>query len=255
MFRMTSKAVRETVDTMRLPIDVTSNWHNLFNHRNNLPPQEHCNRAFGQLRVLSTVCLVTTLKLIDCGLQGQALEPLAAVLPHCPGLEHLDLSFNGMGDAGLQIIEAPIAGCTTIKKLVMTCNFLGDDGATRLASVLTHLPGLQYLDVARNGISGVGLNSIAQALLHCPQLSVLLLNHNRTADDVESLRDVLPMCQALTMIDVSHTDLGMPGLMCLFDAMPYLRQLYIHSVGNPDIDFFTRTPAFNQVTNILAIVP
>lgn len=253
MVRMASKAVRETVDKMRLPLDVSSNWHNLFNHRNNLSPQEHCNRAFGQIRVLSTVCLVTTLKLIDCGLQGQALQPLAAVLPQCPGLEHLDLSFNGIGDAGLQVVEASIAGCTAIKKLVVTCNFLGDDGATRLGSVLAHLTNLEYLDVARNGISGVGLSSIAQALPHCPKLSFLFINHNRTANDVESLRHVLPMCQALTMIDVSHTDLGMPGLMCLFEAMPYLRQMYIHSVGNPDIDFFAGMPVSHQGTDILTV--
>jgi hypothetical protein len=246
MLRMTSKAAAATVDKMRLPVALS------------------CKRGkfdssgYKQLRVLSSVCLVTTLKLIDCLLKDQTLnliKPLAAVLPHCRGLEHLDLSFNCIGDAGLHMLQAPIAGCTRLTKLVMSSNCFGDDGATRLAEVLTHLPALQYLDVSRNSVSGPGLESIAQALPHCPRISVLLFGHNRTANAVEPLAAVLPMCQFLTLIDVSYTDLGMHGLMIMFAARPHLRYLEIHAVGNPDIADFTNSSDFVRLDAVFSPEP
>lgn len=237
MFRMTSKAVREAVDQIRgLPVAVSCKSRNV-----RVPVAvETADRYIPlcQLRLLSRVCLVTTLKLIDCLLQGEAVRSLAAVLPQCRALEHLDLSFNCMGDAGVYMLQTPIARCARLTKLVMTSNCFGDEGASRIAEVLTHMPALEYLDVARNSISGPGLQSIAQALPHCPRISVLILSHNRTADAVGPLADVLPLCQALTLIDVSYTDLGMMGLMLLFATKPHLRCLTIHAVGNADITSF-----------------
>lgn len=237
--RMASKGLREVLDTLRLPLSATSNWHNLFEHRNNLPPQQHCQLAFGQLRVLSNVSLVTTLSLIDCSLQGRSLQPLAQVLPQCPGLEHLDLSWNAIEDAGLQMLAPSIAGCTRIKRLVLTANFLGDIGAEHLAPILAQLPELEYLDVARNGLKGLGLASIAHALAHCPKISTLLLNHNLTSDDIDPLTCVIPLLQNLAVIDLSYTDLGTTGLMLMFCAMPHMRRLHLATAGNPHIQSLT----------------
>lgn len=236
MFRMTSKAAAAIVDKMRLPVSLSCKRIKFFD--------KEFNMRYNLLHLLSSVCLVTTLKLIDCLWHEQelhlksplvAIQPFAAVLPHCPGLEHLDLSFNAIGHAGMIMLQVPIAGCTRLTKLVMTSNYFGDEGASRLAEVLTHLPALEYLDVARNSISGRGLKSIAEALPHCPRISCLLLMHNRTANEVDSLAAVLPLCQALNVIDVSYTDLGFPGLHILFAARPHARCMHIHAIGNLDL--------------------
>ena len=243
--RMASKATRDAVDTMLLPVAVTCSRRTFADSGYNM--------CYNQLRLLSSVCLVTTLKLIDCLKQGEVLTsiaPLAAVLPQCRGLEHLDLSFNCIGTAGLYMLQAPIAGCAGLTKLVMSGNCFGDEGATCLAEVITRLPALEYLDVARNSISRDGITSIAQALPHCPRLSVLLLGHNRTANAVDSLAVVLPLCPALTLIDVSHTGLGMEGLMIMYCALPHLRFVQIHAVGNPKID---NVACSNVLTRIHAL--
>ena len=254
VIRMASKGLRQVLDTLRLPLSATSNWHDLFEHRNNLPPKEHCQLAFAQLRLLSNVTLVTTLSLIDCSLQGCSLQPLAEVLPHCPGLEHLDISWNAIEDEGLQMLAPSIAGCTRIKKLVLAANFLGDDGAETLAPILARLPQLEVLDVSRNGLTGTGLASIAEALPHCPKISTLLLSHNITANDVDSLTSVIPLLQNLVVLDLSYTDLGTTGLMLMFCAMPHMRRFHLATTGNPDVQSLTENMHFFSADHVVVSV-
>lgn len=248
--RMTSKAIRKQTDKMRLPIAVHSNWHNMFEGRNALSARDHHNQAFSQLRVLSSVCVLTTIALVDCDLQqvflrvvgqptdcrGLALQPLADVLWQCPDLEDLDLGWNGISSAGLERFADPLAACTRLTKLAMHGNLIGNLGAARLAGVLAQLPALAYLDVSRNNITGLGFAKIAQALPNCPAIAVLRLEHNKIGDNLEELAAAMPLCMALRHIDVSHTDLGMFGLLLMFSARPFLRHIEIVKEGNPDIE-------------------
>lgn len=233
--RMTSKAMREQIDKMRLPIALRSNWHNLFDHRNGLSLQDHRSLTLRQTLLLSRLFLVTTIELIDCDVFGRAMQPLSEVLLQCRSLEHLDVSFNGIENEGLKIIAGPLAACTKLKSLNFAGNFIGNDGAARLAAVLVHFPALKHLDLSRNRLNGSGLASIAQALPLCPKLAVLKLDNNNFGGDVRSLANALPLCPALVIIDLSHTDLDTLGAVHLIKALPHSRHICIQTTGNPAI--------------------
>ena len=103
-----------------------------------------------QLTTLSTWCLITTIELPSCKIEGQDAERLAGVLAQCPALAHFNLS------AGY---------CAS------SANRIGAAKAERLAEVLARCRSLAHLDLMGCGIGQDGAESFAGVLAKCATLT------------------------------------------------------------------------------------
>jgi hypothetical protein len=125
MLRSTSKIFKGVVDKLRLPAAIclsSSFWKDARNGT----AAEKLQFVMRQLTTLSTWCLITTLELPSCNIEGQDAERLAGVLAQCPTLAHFNLS------AGYCASRA---------------HRIGAAGAERLAEVLARCRSLAHLDL------------------------------------------------------------------------------------------------------------
>jgi Leucine-rich repeat (LRR) protein len=238
MMRKTSKQMRDTVDKMTLPIFVVSRFHKLFYNDSKPSPTEHIGLAFSQLRVISSVCLITKIELVDCGLNSENMHLLARIISDSPDLTYLDIGFNDI-QAGINEIFDPLAKCSRLTTLILTGNFIGDVGLKGLEDVVAHLSELQYLDLSRNNITSEGLESFAPSLIFTPRLRFLHLSNNKTCNGVSTLSSVMHLCSDLIHIDLSHTNFGTFGYMLMYMNMPRLRRVTLVLIGNKSLDEVT----------------
>ena len=96
MLSRTSKIVEEVVDKMRLPAVVRLS-RSFWGDARNGTFAEKLQIVLRQLTLMTERCLISTLELSRCKIEGQDAESLAEVLVQCPALAHLHLSRNDIG--------------------------------------------------------------------------------------------------------------------------------------------------------------
>uniref|UniRef100_A0A8C7Y5J9 Dynein axonemal assembly factor 1 n=1 Tax=Oryzias sinensis TaxID=183150 RepID=A0A8C7Y5J9_9TELE len=103
----------------------------------------------------------------------------------------------------------------------LRCLFLNDNQILKLEN-LQPLTKLCTLNVSNNYIS------VLENLAYLPRLSTLQVAHNK----LETLEDVAHLCQclAISVLDLSYNSLHDPEIVCVLEAMPELRVLYL--MGN-----------------------
>uniref|UniRef100_A0A3P9KVZ4 Uncharacterized protein n=1 Tax=Oryzias latipes TaxID=8090 RepID=A0A3P9KVZ4_ORYLA len=103
----------------------------------------------------------------------------------------------------------------------LRCLFLNDNQILKLEN-LQPLTKLCTLNVSNNYIS------VLENLAYLPRLSTLQVAHNKleTLEDVAHLRQ----CLTISVLDLSHNSLHDPEIVCVLEAMPELRVLYL--MGN-----------------------
>ena len=79
-------------------------------------------------------------------------------------LEELDISYNNIGDGGVELLSQKLAHSTTLKCLVMMYCNIGEVGASELARALTINSSLEILQMNGNIIGHSGATEIATAL-------------------------------------------------------------------------------------------
>ncbi|CAG9462353.1 unnamed protein product [Pedinophyceae sp. YPF-701] len=126
-----------------------------------------------QLRVL-------VLRGNNLGYQG-ALATAKLIAAAGQGLEMLDLSFNGVGDAGATLLGAALATGTSLQHLDLDGNPIGDIGYRAIANSLTsHHNTLRELGLSaaddHAGVTDTGASAIARALGAAKGLHVLRLD-------------------------------------------------------------------------------
>jgi hypothetical protein len=81
-------------------------------------------------------------------------------------LEKCDLSYNGIGQEGAEIIADCLSSETSsIKSLILDSNELGDKGAATLAKGLEHNTTLEVLDARNNHIREAGMKAFRDMLV------------------------------------------------------------------------------------------
>lgn len=151
------------------------------------------------------------LQLPGCALGSAGATALAAGLASAAALVHLDLSDNGIGDAGCGALAAQIP-YATLEELVLARNRLGDAAADALAGALTRRRGcrLRLLSLASNAVRDPGAAAFAAALgggggvvaRANRSLRSLNLRDNKLSDaSVLSLGDALVDNASLTALD------------------------------------------------------
>ncbi|XP_036070960.1 dynein assembly factor 1, axonemal isoform X4 [Oryzias melastigma] len=103
----------------------------------------------------------------------------------------------------------------------LRCLFLNDNRISKLEN-LDSLTKLCTLNVSNNYIS------VLENIACLPNLSTLQIAHNK----LETLEDVahLSQCLAISVLDLSYNSLSDPEIICVLEAMPDLRVLYL--MGN-----------------------
>ncbi|KAI8485295.1 hypothetical protein Bbelb_370420 [Branchiostoma belcheri] len=84
-------------------------------------------------------------------------------------------------------VEALLHVLDTLKDLVLTYNTIGDEGVEAIAETFPHLKELQVLNIASTSIKDVGGRALANRLVHLQQLKKLYLFENELALSVSAL--------------------------------------------------------------------
>ena len=162
MLRMTSKKVNEVLDQMRLPTVVRLKKSFFYDDEDT---EEELEFLLRQLAALTARCLITTLALPDIEMKAQDTEKLAGVLAQCPALTHLDLSdFYGRRPVGGAVLAGLPTICPGLVHLYLPGNRIGEIGAGRLVEVLKQCGALVTLDLAGNEVGAAGVERLAGGL-------------------------------------------------------------------------------------------
>ncbi|KDO19242.1 hypothetical protein SPRG_15116 [Saprolegnia parasitica CBS 223.65] len=102
------------------------------------------------------------LSLVDQGCTYLTAEALAAVVPHCPSLKTLQLSYNNLGTEGF-IALLPIVG--SLDALLLRANGIDVDGALMLAHHIDATAHLTDLELSGNPIAKYGIISIIDSMI------------------------------------------------------------------------------------------
>ena len=145
-----------------------------------------------------------------------------AILAQCSSLRCLIFAAAGnyCNVVGTQLAAA-LPHCLLLQHLNVAKNEIGDEGATALAAVLPQ--SLQHLDVSSSGIRAQGSAALAAGLARCPGLQHL----DMSGSCVGGFEFVaaLPSGIGLQNMFLSRCSLSGDGLIALIRVLPVLRSL------------------------------
>ncbi|KDO30409.1 hypothetical protein SPRG_04323 [Saprolegnia parasitica CBS 223.65] len=118
---------------------------------------------------------LTTLRLTNVRLTTTHCLTLALLLPR---YNHLGLTSNRMGDAGVLALAPFLRHSSQLKTLTLVDQGFGDVGASALATALVHTPRLRTLDLGRNDITASGAMSLSCLFPNLPRLATWRLCNN-----------------------------------------------------------------------------
>lgn len=138
---------------------------------------EHIDGTLQLLASLRQLTTLTSLSLVDMGIDPVAAHTLADSLPHLTALSTLKLTYNSIGESGCTSIVQALEGCPSLSGLFLAGNLICDIGCTALCQspVFTQLI---TLDLANNQIGSAGFRELARALPSVRVLGHLILYDN-----------------------------------------------------------------------------
>ena len=158
-----------------------------------------------------------------------------------PWLRMLDLSFNGIVDAGMQVLCEGFGhgAAPSLQNLALDCNIIGPAGAEALAAALSRgaLLKLWLVSFNINPIGSQGVKALAAPLRTLPALKELYLYNCGIGDEgVASLfanlgKDDFKALEYLWLGHNQITDAGMTTLVAALDSGRLPRLLNDHSLG------------------------
>ncbi|EQC42323.1 hypothetical protein SDRG_00062 [Saprolegnia diclina VS20] len=164
---------------------------------------EHLELQQSSLGDLGVISMVRTLpqcrrlrflSLVDQECTYVTAEALADVIPHCPSLKTLELSFNNFGSEGL-VALLPIVG--SLDALLLRNNGIDVDGALFLATHMDATAHLTDLELSGNPIGEYGVISLIHAMATSPVHRGGTVGLCNTVDNAEHLARCLSWADAL----------------------------------------------------------
>ena len=135
-------------------------------------------------------------------------------------LTNLNLSCDGIGDAGATSIAEAIKVNKTLTILNLSLNPFSDAGVTSIADAIKVNKTLTNLDLSYDGISDEGATSIAEAIKVNETLTKLNLSRNRYSDaGVTSIAEAIKVNKTLTNLDLSHNRICNGGATTIAEAI------------------------------------
>ncbi|CAH1277029.1 NLRC4 [Branchiostoma lanceolatum] len=214
-------------------------------------------------RLVSILKHVPGLRVLDLSETRQfskSLQPIVQAFSHMSLLEELDLSYNKLGVAEIEVLRVGLkrlprltvlylkaniyakkititARCmsllapsmrnlTGLRELDISSNGIGNDGLKHLAEVLPIFTAMQILILAQIGISATGMRTLVHALRHLTGLLKLDISGNHIGDiGLEQLVGILPRLTAIKVLELRKTGIGDTGMSALVKTLPHLVEL------------------------------
>ncbi|XP_070283237.1 ribonuclease inhibitor isoform X3 [Myotis yumanensis] len=167
------------------------------------------------LQGLQPTCKIQKLSLQSCNLSEACCGALSSVLRSLPSLRELDLSYNQLRDAGLQLLcEGLLDPQCHIEKLHLEYTNLTAASCEPLASVLRAKRELKILAVSNNDIGEAGTRTLCQGLADstCPLESFRLEGCGLTAANCQDLSGILAAKASLKELNLGNNKLGDAGI-------------------------------------------
>eukprot|EP00928_Gymnodinium_smaydae_P043356 TRINITY_DN2906_c0_g1_i1.p1 TRINITY_DN2906_c0_g1~~TRINITY_DN2906_c0_g1_i1.p1 ORF type:complete len:482 (-),score=87.96 TRINITY_DN2906_c0_g1_i1:1901-3316(-) len=185
------------------------------------PQLEHLDLSSSGLRAggvgtiaqaLPQMLQLKTLLLADNGMGPQGAISLARGLEALAAtLQELDLSANGLGIEGLQILTEPLRRMQQLRVLRLRGSWAGDaDGVGVLLELLAPLASqLNDLDLSNNRLGVSSMRSLLAQLPLMPGLQTLNLSENHFANSDFGAQSAHPNLRALAEVAPALTDLNL----------------------------------------------
>ena len=135
-------------------------------------------------------------------------------------LTNLDLSDNGISDAGATCIAEAMKVNKTLTNLDLTGNDISAAGATCIAEAMKVNKTLTNLDLTGNDISAAGATCIAEAMKVNKTLTNLNLSDNGISDaGATCIAEAMKVNKTLTNLDLSGNGISAAGATCIAEAI------------------------------------
>ncbi|KAI1890015.1 hypothetical protein AGOR_G00168850 [Albula goreensis] len=188
-----------------------------------------------------------------CSMEPECLQ----ALPSCHHVDYLIFRSRKYGDAFAEVLAGVLPRLPTLRKLEVVCGSLTEAGAEKLATALESCPEITELNLGKNSCSVDGILSLLEKMVsypgiqairidgqkemseikvlfsqscfqgdgsseHAVERTVSLRNFSLTADQMNSLCQILAKCPGLSVIDLSGSKWEEDVLSVLADALQTL---------------------------------
>ena len=163
---------------------------------------------------------LTNLDLSCDGIGDAGATSIAEAIKVNKTLTKLNLSRNRYSDAGVTSIAEAIKVNKTLTNLDLSHNRICNGGATTIAEAIKVNKTLTNLDLSDNGISVAGTTSIAEAIKVNETLTNLNLSLNHSSDaGATSIAEAIKVNKTLTSLDLSYNGINNAGATSIAEAM------------------------------------
>ncbi|XP_053306961.1 NACHT, LRR and PYD domains-containing protein 3-like isoform X2 [Spea bombifrons] len=167
-------------------------------------------------------CTLRDLRLYRCDLTSSCCEDLRVVIIRNRYLTKLDLSYNNLQDAGVNLLyEGLRRPYCTLRELGLSRCGLTSSCCEVLRDVIIRNRSLTKLDLSGNNLQDSGVNLLCEGLRHsdCTLQDLGLYDCGLTSFCCEVLRDVIITNRSLTKLDLSMNNLQVSGVKLLYEGL------------------------------------
>jgi len=134
------------------------------------------------------------LRLYQANMDNDEAAVLAAGIARLPSLAKLDLSYNRIGDEGLQALAGGLVNCN-LEEFNLSNNMFSVLGLRSLGELVQRATRLKSLNLCGNTIDDEGLQCLVEDMPNCCSLQTLYLSGNHLITSV-GLRYIAPFFQS-----------------------------------------------------------
>lgn len=172
------------------------------------------------VRVLPWCAKLTSVDFGWNDFKAKEMQVLADVLPQCLALTSLNLTGNFMGVEGARVLAAALPNCLVLRELRLGANTLGKEGIHLIFAAVVQRTAPIALNLTCNYMNLLEGMGEVQVLGH-HLIAALELDSNYLTDiDIALFITQLPLCSALSLLDLSHNNLGALSAHALAAVLP-----------------------------------
>ena len=163
-----------------------------------------------------------------CYMHDAGLAQLLPGLQHCKSIRSFDMHGNSLSSQHMSAVSGVLANnASTLEDVDLSFNRIGDDGLEKLFEGLKQCRNLQKLWLEDIGLTSRSALTLSDVLPRLPSLKKLSVSANDLGDNgIAQLAHVLQFCTRLKRLDIECTTLSsesFPILHRLLSSLPSLR--------------------------------
>ena len=204
-----------------LIVDIVRNIqpHELDLSRNNIYKLEDI------LAAMAATNTVKVFKVIRNNITAQRINAITNIFIF---LEHLDISFNDLGDDGAILLSKRIAITNTLKVLNISSNNIGSAGFVAILNALVNNASLEELRLSWNIIGKDDTQTVVTVTANNQNLKKFYGDSNKFG--VLEIEVISKVCTSLEELDLNHNVVGQAGataIVSIINSNSALKKLYL----------------------------